>query len=260
MTTILQISDLHLLSQPTGTLKGVPTAESAALVLQHARATVPDPAWVVLSGDLSHEETVAGYELLHDLLGDWAARCLLIPGNHDDRAKMRQVFRQVPGAGEEPIWFRQELAEWALLGIDTHVPGEVYGEVSGAMLEQFETLLSADPSRPALVFLHHHPGPVGSNWVDSIGLRNAAQLETRLARFPSIQALFCGHIHQVFAGRIGDVPFHSAPSTAIQFLPNSPDMGFDLQPPGFRVIELDERQFSTRVVRLDHLPFTPRAE
>ncbi len=92
MTTILQISDFHLLSRPDGTLKGVPTSECVALVLQRAREEVADPACLVLTGDLSHEETVAGYKLLADLLGDWSERSLLVPGNHDNRAKMRQVY------------------------------------------------------------------------------------------------------------------------------------------------------------------------
>ena len=64
MTTILQISDPHLLSHPNGTLKGVPTADSFRLVLRRAREEFPSPDRVVLSGDLTHEHTVAGYELL----------------------------------------------------------------------------------------------------------------------------------------------------------------------------------------------------
>lgn len=260
MTKILQISDFHLLSRPEGTLKGVPTSESAALVLQRARAEVADPACVVLTGDLSHEETVAGYQLLQDQLGDWTSRCLLIPGNHDDRAKMRQVFSQVPGEAEEPIWFRHELGQWLLLGLDSHVPGEVYGELSERSLARLAADLAADAGRPTLLFLHHHPVEVGSQWIDKIRLRNAGSLEAVLAGHPEIQGVFCGHIHQVFAGAIAGVPWHSAPSAAIQFAPGTATMQFDPQPPGFRVIELQNGQCSTRVVRLDHMPFTPRDE
>ncbi|HJN07878.1 MAG: phosphodiesterase [Pirellulaceae bacterium] len=260
MTTILQISDFHLLSRPDGTLKGVPTSECVALVLQRAREEVADPACLVLTGDLSHEETVAGYKLLADLLGDWSERSLLVPGNHDNRAKMRQVFEQVPGALEEPIWFRQELGQWVLLGLDSHVPGEVYGELSDQSLERLAEDLAKGANRPTLIFMHHHPGTVGSRWVDNIGLRNAASFEKLLARHREVRGVFCGHIHQVFEGRIADVPFHSAPSAAIQFLPETETMQFDLQPPGFRVIELRDGQFTTRVARLDNLPFTPLHE
>ena len=260
MTTILQISDFHLLSRPDGTLKGVPTSESVALVMQRAREEIADPACIVLTGDFSHEETVAGYELLRTHLGDWTERSLLIPGNHDDRAKMRQVFEQVPGELAEPIWFRRECDQWVLIGIDSHVPGQVYGELSDQTLERLAQNLAKGANRPTLIFLHHHPSAVGSRWVDEIGLRNAESLAKLLADHPQVRGVFCGHIHHVFEGTIADVPFHSAPSAAIQFLPMSETMQFDLLPPGFRVIELLDGRFTTRVVRLDHLPFTPRDE
>ncbi len=261
MTIILQISDLHLLSQPEGRLKDVPTLESLDLVLERARQEVPDPAHVVLTGDLSHEETLAGYELLKQALGSWAERCLLIPGNHDNRAALRQVFNQVPGSQDEPIWFSRILEPWRLLGLDTHVPGEVWGFVSEPALARLDESLSQNPEQPTLIFLHHHPAPVGSPWVDHIGLRNAAALTALLARYPGVRGLFCGHIHQEFTSEIGPTRFFSVPSAAVQFKPGTELMELDPLPPGFRIIELLEAgQFQTRVVRLDELPFVPRQE
>ena len=260
MTTILQITDPHLLSRPDATLKGVPTSASLAMVLARARQEVADPARIVLTGDLSHEETVAGYQLLKDQLGDLADRTLLIPGNHDLRAGMREVFQQVPGAPDEHVWFRCELGPWLLLGLDSHVPGEVYGQLGQPSLDQLSGWLAEDESRPVLIFLHHHPVDVGSAWVDTIGLRNARSLETLLARHPRVRGVFFGHIHQVFEGQLAGVPCYSAPSAAIQFSPGRQTMQFDLKPPGFRLIELHDGQFSTRVVRLDELPFTPRED
>lgn len=173
---------------------------------------------------------------------------------------MRQVFPQVPGELDEPIWFRRELGRWLLLGLDSHVPGEVHGALSDRSLERLAADLDADTHRPTLIFLHHHPGEVGSPWVDHIGLRNAAALEKLLARHSRVRGLFCGHIHQVFEGAIAGVPFHSVPSAAIQFMPGTETMQFDFLPPGFRVIELQDGQFGTRVVRLDDVPFRPRDE
>ena len=258
MTTILQISDPHLLSQADGTLKGVPTLESLRLVLQRAREEVADPERVILSGDLSHEETVAGYELLKDLLGNWTGRSLLIPGNHDDRRGMRTVFEQVPGDADDAIWFREELGDWLLIGLDTHVPGEVYGELSDEILDQLDSWLSENPKRPTLIFLHHPPVTVNSAWLDTISLRNPDPLEKLVSRTHGVRGVFCGHIHQVYEGIFAGVPLFSVPSASVQFVPESETMEFDLRPPGFRVIELQEMQISTRVVRLDEVPFVPR--
>ncbi len=260
VTTILQISDPHLLSQSNGTLKGVPTADSFRMVLQRARDECADPDRVVLSGDLSHEHTVSGYELAKNLLGDWNDRSLLIPGNHDDRRGMRQVFDQVPGEADDDVWFRDTIGDWQLIGLDSHVPNELHGELSSGMLDQLHSWLSEDPKRPTLIFLHHHPASVNSQWVEKIGLRNSSQLELLVRRSPGVRGVFCGHIHQEFEGRFANLPFYSAPSVSFQFVPESDTARFDLRPPGFRVIELHEMQFSTRVVRLDALPFNPRDE
>ena len=260
MSTILQISDPHLMSKSDGTLKGVPTAESFGMVLQRARAEVPDPARVVLTGDLSHEHTVDGYELLKDILGDWTERSLLIPGNHDDRLGMRTVFHQVPGHDDDEILFREELEKWLLIGLDSHVPDEVYGELSEGILEKLDVWLSENPDRPTLIFLHHPPVPVGSRWIDKIGLRNPTALKALIGSSPGIRGLFCGHIHQVFEGSFAGKPFFSAPAASFQFLPKSEVMELDLRPEGFRVIELQEMAISTRAVRLDAVHFPPRNE
>jgi Icc protein len=194
--TILQISDPHLLSQANGKLKGVPTAESFRRVVQLARDEFPDPDRVVLSGDLSHDHTVAGYDLLKNLLADWTDRSLLIPGNHDDRQGMRKVFDRVPGVGGEDVWFYSELGEWLLIGLDSHVPGAVYGELSDRMLGRLRSWLSENADRPSLIFPHHHPVSVKSQWIDRIGLRNSGQLGAIIRSSQGVRGVFCGHIHQ----------------------------------------------------------------
>ena len=260
MTKILQISDPHLLSLPDGKLRGVTVAQSLQQVLQKARQEVVDPARVVFSGDLSQEHTVAGYQLLKDLLEDWSERSLLIPGNHDDRGRMRQVFHQVPGQADEDIWFRDEIGDWQLIGLDSQVPDEGRGELSQQTLDRLQTCLSETPGRPTLIFLHHHPMSVQSEWLDRIGLSNSESLEKLLRSHEGVRGIFCGHIHQVFEGTFAGVPFYSTPSAAFQFVPQTEQIRFDLLPPGFRVIELQEQDFRTSVVRLDTIPFVPLDE
>ncbi len=257
MTKILQVSDPHLMSKPSGRLKGVPTAETLKAVLKRARQECPNPDRIVLSGDLSHEHTVAGYELLRLLLQDWAERALLIPGNHDDRLAMRAVFEQVPGESENEVWFYDEVEDWLLLGLDTHVPNQVYGELSDEMLNRLAGWLDKQPTRPTLVFLHHPPVTVDSLWIDDLGLRNAATFAKLVGRYDQVRGIFCGHIHQVIEDRLGEAPVYSAPSTAFQFAPRTHEMEFHQIPPGFRVIELQQMTFSTRVVRLDEILFSP---
>ncbi|MBI81829.1 MAG: hypothetical protein CMJ81_01405 [Planctomycetaceae bacterium] len=257
MTKLLQISDPHLLSRPDDKLRGVTVAQSLQQLLQKARQEVVDPARVVFSGDLSQDHALAGYQLLKDLLEDWSDRSLLIPGNHDDRSGIRQVFHQVPGQADEDIWFRDEIGDWQLIGLDSQVTGEGRGELSQQTLERLQAWLSETPGRPTLIFLHHHLMSVQSEWLDRIGLSNSESLEKLLRSHEGVRGIFCGHIHQVFEGTFAGVPFYSSPSASFQFVPQTEQIRFDLLPPGFRVIELQGGDFRTRVVRLDTIPFVP---
>jgi predicted MPP superfamily phosphohydrolase len=54
---------------------------------------VPDFDLLVLSGDTAHDEEPATYESVRKELGDLAGRVRVIPGNHDDRQALRDVFR-----------------------------------------------------------------------------------------------------------------------------------------------------------------------
>ena len=77
---------------------------------------------------------------------------------------------------------------------------------------------------------------------------------------PEVRGIFCGHIHHVFEGIFAGSRFYSAPSASFQFAPASAEATLDPRPPGFRVLELQETGFRTRIVRLHETPFLPRDE
>ena len=256
MTTILQISDPHLMSDRSGRLKGVPTAQSLADVLTVARQRYPECDRVVWTGDLSHEHTVQGYELLKELAGDWLERSLFIPGNHDDRGALRQVFPKVEGEGDQPLGFCAELGRWQLIGLDSHLPGEVAGAFSDEQLDQLHFWLAENPERPTLLFTHHPPASVQNEGLDAIGLRNPEPLAMLVSRNQGVCGIFSGHVHHVFEGEFVGLPLFTCPSTSFQFRAGVGDIQFDHVPPGFRMIVFaDDDTFSTEVVRIPELKF-----
>jgi len=130
-TKILQLTDLHLMADRNAALKGVRTRDSLIDVLRFARQRSQAGEWnfdyILLTGDLAHDQQLATYEDLRELLGDWVSRCRLIPGNHDDRTLIRKVFPELVTASAEFINFSVETADWRLIGLDSHVDGEVHG-------------------------------------------------------------------------------------------------------------------------------------
>ncbi len=258
---ILQLTDLHLMADRNAVLKGVNTRNTLIDVLRFAREQDESDEcefdFILLTGDLAHDEQLATYEQLRELLGDWVSRCRLIPGNHDDRASIRKVFPELVLANAEFITFSEETAGWRLIGLDSHVDGEVYGRIDNTQLDWLATELSTHIAQPTILFIHHPPVPVNSAWLDRIGLHNAKALIEVVRSCSQIRAICTGHVHQEFSEILQGVQILTTPSTGVQFLPHQDELICDSIPPGFRIFRLDGGVFESHVVRLPDKPSAP---
>jgi Icc protein len=253
-TDVLQLTDLHLQADPKAVLKGVCTRETLVDVLSLARercqAGEYDFQHLVISGDLTHDERIESYQVLRELLGDWLSRCRLIPGNHDDRALMRQVFPEQLPPRDDFISFSVAAGGWQLIGLDTHVAGEVHGKLGTRQLDWLSGELATHAGRPTVLFTHHPPVRVESAWLDGLGLRDADALLDLASAFPQVRAICSGHVHQEFSTILGDLQVLTAPSTSAQFRPREDEMICDSLQPGFRTFRFLDDTFESRVDRL----------
>ncbi len=249
-TQILQLSDFHILENPTDELRGVTTAACLAEVWELVRSSYGNADLLVMTGDIAAHGEEGAYRQVQELFADALSRCRLLPGNHDDSGTMQRFFGELIAANNTAITFSQELDGWRLIGLDSHVAGEVHGEITAEQLDWLGRELNNSAQQPTLLFLHHPPISVASEWLDRIMLRNPQQISDVLDSAPQVRAIFCGHVHHEFHGILGNVPVFTTPSTAIQFTPGTAELIFDDIPPGFRVIELSGNEFATHVVRL----------
>ena len=84
-----------------------------------------------------------------------------------------------------------------------------------------ERLMQKHSDLHTLVCLHHPPMPIGSSWLDAIGLENASEFFAIVKRYKHLKAILCGHAHQAFAGKQHNIRVFCSPSTSIQFKPNT---------------------------------------
>ena len=254
---MLQITDLHLFADPESRLQGIPTRETFKDVLAHIRSSQRTFDAVVITGDLTHDEQRESYRAVRGLLGDLLPACSIIPGNHDDRALMREVFPETISAAEGPLTFSRRLSDWQLIGLDSHWPGEVAGMIEPEQLQWLDAELADCADRSAAVFLHHPPVPVNCVWLDRIALEDPQQLLDVLARHAHVRLVCAGHVHHQFEGRIGSVPFLTTPSTGVQFIPEGEEPAYDSQPPGYRIFRFEQETVHTEVIRLPETRFPP---
>ncbi|MEA5466248.1 phosphodiesterase [Leptothoe sp. PORK10 BA2] len=244
---LAQVTDSHLLAQTTAELRGCNPWYSFNRVLQAVVQCQPDG--LLLTGDLAEQGDRAAYEQLVGAIAPLQLPTYWLPGNHDHRPTLQQVFQQLPQSqGLTSI----DLGPWQLILLDSVLPQAKFGEgyLSDEQLQQLHQNLSQAPNQPTLISLHHHPVPVGIDWVDQMQVQNSPGFLELLAQFSQVKLVVFGHIHHGFQQQTVDgVSFYGCPSTCLQV--TSPELDVTDERPGFRLIWLDQNgSYRTEVKRV----------
>lgn len=211
---LAQLTDPHIGADWDG-----PVAADAALAAAvDALRTSPDPPdAVVVTGDLAHRGKRKQYAAVREQLERLGVPSVVLPGNHDDRTKMREAF-ELPGDGADPIHTVTDLGPLRLLALDTTVPGRGGGALPETELEWLEQALGDQPERPTIVAMHHPPVLTGvPPWdATAIGQVERRVLDRVLSRHPQVLAVIAGHLHRTLISTIAGRPSVVVPSTYMQ--------------------------------------------
>lgn len=243
---IIQISDMHLLADTQAELLGVKTQASFEAVLDLLQREGGNIDLIILSGDISQDGSDAAYRRLTDMIKVFRVPVYCVPGNHDDIAVMSRVFPLAPVSTHRHIM----LKEWQVILLNSQKTGAVEGLLDDAQLAFMENCLQDYPEHHAIVLLHHQPVSIGSQWLDKLGLTNAEQLWKTLSRYPKVNTVLFGHVHQEFEQVVHGIKCYSVPSTCIQFKRKQNHFGLEKLSPGCRWIDLYENGYlETGVLR-----------
>src|SRR5207244_4751409 len=167
---IIQFTDPHLYGGEGESLRGVATLPALTAAMAHAHAHAWPPHALLVTGDLVQDDP-SGYPHFRRLFGALGLPVLCLPGNHDEPEAMR---RELDGAPFVLGGFA-DFGRWRIVLLDSCLPGSASGALSAQALAGLEKALSSAGARHCLVCLHHHPVPMGSRWLDRVGLTNAAE-------------------------------------------------------------------------------------
>ncbi len=247
---IAQITDTHLYAAADGRLLGLDTRTCLDRVMELARRR-GEFDLLVATGDLAHDGSEAAYRAVRERLGVLGCPVYCLPGNHDEANAIRAHLN-----GDGFHCTRSTPAgNWQMLFLDSSVPGQDGGHLNAEELDALEQALQAHPGRPALVWLHHQPLPMGSRWLDTMAVDNGEALFACIDRHPQVRAVVWGHVHQPFDRQRNGVRLLATPSTCLQFLPGSEDFAVEEVPPGYRWLELHpDGRLDTGVERLADMP------
>jgi 3',5'-cyclic-AMP phosphodiesterase len=230
---LTHFTDPHLYGGEDQCLRGVATLPALTAALKQARSHDWPPDAVLVTGDLVQDDP-AGYPHFRRLFGALGLPVLCVAGNHDEPQAMR---RELAG---EPFVLGGfvDLGRWRIVLLDSCILGSARGAISEQSLADLETALASAGERHCMVCLHHHPVPMESRWLDSVGLTNAAEFLQTIDRHKNVRAIVWGHVHQSYDSLRKGVRLLATPSTCAQFLPKAQDFAVDQRPPAYRTLEL----------------------
>ncbi len=234
MIRVLQLSDPHLLADPSGRCRGRMALAALRHGWQQACAQLERPPdWLLISGDLCQDESLGGYVRLRELLEEWGVPVALLPGNHDHPLLLRAALGRWASVAPSMV----PLGAWQLLLLKSHRPGSVGGWIDAAQLAWLQHQLEA-ARRPVLVALHHPPLPIGNADLDPIALQQPERLMDVLQSAPWVRGVVFGHVHQHWQGKAGVLPLWACPSTLAAFKAVQPCPLGHADWPGGRLLEL----------------------
>ena len=250
---VVQITDTHLGHREGGTLLGLDTDFSLQQVIKLAQ-TEPRPAGLVLAtGDIADNGSEDAYRRACRYLRGLAEDTFWLVGNHDRLENMQRVL------GNRGQLVRViHAGNWQIVLLDSHIPGETGGELGVEELAWLEHCLGESAARGlhSLVCLHHQPMPMGSAWIDQQMVRDREQFFAVIDHYPQVRSVLWGHVHQNREQCRDGVRLLSAPSTCVQFAPDSDDFKVDDVSPGYRWLDLySDGRIETGVRRVQGVEF-----
>ena len=236
MLRILQVSDAHLFADPDKELLGVNTQASFQAVCDKILSEEATAQLILLSGDLSQDNSKASYQRLAEMLKPLGKPVYYVPGNHDDPKLMKQLFPLENISNHKHI----VLNNWQIILLNSQKSGAVEGLLYDSQLTYLQNCLQAYPEHHAIIVFHHPPVPVGCEWLDNLGLKNAKVFWKIIANYPNVNTVLFGHVHQVYEHGMDDINCYSAPSTCFQFKRKQNEFSLENIPPGYRWLDLHE--------------------
>lgn len=250
---IAQISDPHIVKENHLAYGKVKTDEMLENAISAINQFEPKINLALVTGDLTDKGTKEENIYAKKLLDELACPYFVIPGNHDCREHMVEVFApdHCRVSDQAYISYTFNFSDFCFIGLDSSIPGESGGELCLHRLIWLEQQLQNNKDKPVVIFLHHPPCKCGVLETDEDGFIGREKFEEIVARYLNIQRILCGHIHLATNSLFGNTIFNTAPSTGMQLhldLTMSKPSAFEIGSPGYLLHHwTSDNKFNTHV-------------
>lgn len=156
--------------------------------------------FVAITGDLAADGDLDSYRGLQKLLSALSIPVLVVPGNHDNRNALRQIFfsdKHTTRAGT--LDYQETFENVQVLGVDTVIDGELSGRLSDDQLSWLKSKLLHECGDHTVVLMHHPPFPTGHAEFDEMAeVEGGGELGELMRRSTSKIIVLSGHVHRPY--------------------------------------------------------------
>jgi 3',5'-cyclic AMP phosphodiesterase CpdA len=212
---VAQISDTHI---------ALDTADAARRLSDFERtiadinALDPAPDVIVHTGDIVHNGRAEEYAEAVAILAKARAPVYVIPGNKDDRTRLRAAFAPQGFLTQESEFIDYAVEDFAvrLIAVDTLCAGANKGDFCAERARRLAAMIDAESTKPIAVFAHHPPFEVavGPDRINFETQEAMFRLATVVQHSGRVIAVISGHVHRGTAGHVGNIPATVMPSVA----------------------------------------------
>jgi Icc protein len=239
---VVQITDLHLFSMPSSSLQGYCTYEAFRGTVDYLITNLSlKPDLILLTGDLSQDESVESYQLALLQLKRLNSPIYWIHGNHDSEDKVRFVFDSAENVKQLS---RLCTPTWDFISLNTCRPGTDNGHIEEVEYESFlEKIEKSKKDKKAVaVVMHHHPFPVATPLIDACMLQDNERLITILNTIPEIKLVICGHVHGEYTVKLSRQNVETGIATCFQWEKGTHTIRTENKR-GFTIFDFDEYSY-----------------
>jgi len=185
------VPDAHLYSDTNATLR---------TILAEVKRLVPQPAFIVASGDLTNRGDVASYKAFQAIFDEAGLTMpvLFALGNHDTRRGFYEALHNRTENTLAPYDHDAVIEGLHVIVLDSSVPEKVGGSLEPGQLEWLKDRLDAHREMPKLVVMHHAPAldvhDPAMEW-ESMSYADTAKLAELFAGYDNIVGILSGHMH-----------------------------------------------------------------
>ncbi|GMK37848.1 hypothetical protein PCCS19_09020 [Paenibacillus sp. CCS19] len=212
----VHLTDTHMNAPQTDNMfSKFNLAGKVTRLFEHLRDTNVAPAFVIITGDLSHEGNVEDYAYIRQVLDQGSAiigaPVYVVLGNHDHRTPFREGFLQQEGS-VDAYFYSITINGLRLIGLNSQVPGQHHGRIDDQQLAWLEETLSVPAENGTIVALHHPLLSVNGMPDDHV-LENRKQLGDALVG-TDVVGILAGHVHSNNVGSYHGICSVAATGTA----------------------------------------------